>query len=366
MRPAQDLDPLEVERRDVDNLDHAVRIGDRHVLEVQAGRRLHRAAACRAARRADAADRDGVVRRIALGDLHAGGQLERVLLVARAARLEVAALDHRDGSGDLALLFGALVGGDDDGLERLRFARRGGVLGRDGRRCADPGGRRQHEDERARRCQHRWQRRPQRKGWAAPRCASWACCGNRAFWIVALGAGLYGFGLGALQFSLVPMLMSRGVALTQAAAAQSLISVGLFVGNLLAGVLLDRVNAARFASAVMLAPVLAVGLLALSDSASVGLAASGLLGMAVGGEASVLVYLVSRLFAPAIYGRAYALQTVVLAVLAGLGPLLGGWAFDRDGNYTLILQASAAAFVLAAIAPLGLRRSDHTGHHHSS
>lgn len=181
--------------------------------------------------------------------------------------------------------------------------------------------------------------------------------GTRAWWSLAGWNACYAFGAGALNLHLYSLMLERAATPSQAAGAASLLGLGLLLGNLTAGHLLDRMPARRLASGLMLAPIVAVLMLLLLPGVTVGLAASFVLGLAAGGESSALTFLVGRYFAPNIYGRAYASQTVPLALAAGLGPWVGGLLHGQSGYYDSTLVLSALMFALAAMAPLALPKS---------
>ena len=142
----------------------------------------------------------------------------------------------------------------------------------------------------------------------------------------------------------------------------SVLGAGLLVGNLVAGTLFDRLQARALASTLMLALVIAALMLWWLPDVAAGIAAALLLGLAAGGESSALVFLVGRCFAPEVYGRAYATQTVPLALAAGLGPWVSGVLYVRHGDYSLALALGAIAFALAALAPWLLARDRVTPH----
>ena len=144
---AQDFDAVEVPGQRVQHHTLALGRSQRHVFEVLAGGALLGATALVGGAGTDAADGDGVAGHVALVELHAGRELERVLLVARTAALKVTAVEHRDRAGHFALLLDALVGRDDDLLRAvlLRLARRP-LLGRSRQRGQQAGsGQRGHQ-----------------------------------------------------------------------------------------------------------------------------------------------------------------------------------------------------------------------------
>lgn len=178
----------------------------------------------------------------------------------------------------------------------------------------------------------------------------------RAWWSLAAWSAFYAFGAGALNLHLYPLMVERGASPAQAAAAASLLGLGLLLGNLASGYLLDRLPTRLLASALMLAPVLAALALLWLPGVAVGLMASFVMGLAAGGESSALTYLVGRYFAPSVYGRAYATQTVPLSLAAGAGPWIGGLLHGRSGSYDTTLALAAGVFFIAALAPWTLRR----------
>ena len=179
---------------------------------------------------------------------------------------------------------------------------------------------------------------------------------DRAWWALAAWGTFYAFGAGALNLHLFPLMMERGASATQAAGAASLLGLGLLLGNLVSGQLLDQMPARRLASGLMLAPVAAALMLLWLPEVTTGLLASFVLGLAAGGESSALTFLVGRYFAPALYGRAYATQMIPLALAAGLGPWVAGILHGQSGSYASTLVLSASMFGFACLAPLLLPR----------
>jgi len=52
------------------------------------------------------------------------------------------------------------------------------------------------------------------------------------------------------------------------------------------------------------------------------------------------------------YGGAYALLYVAFSIGAGLGPVLMGWDFDRNGSYRLSLGVGSALLLASAMSLL--------------
>jgi hypothetical protein len=84
------------------------------------------------------------------------------------------------------------------------------------------------------------------------------------------------------------------------------------------------------------------------------LAAIICLGGAVGIEVNLLPYLVARYMGIRSYGVVYGILYGILAIGAGAGPGLMGYAYDRLGGYTQIMTTCALLLLVAAGLLLGL------------
>jgi MFS family permease len=135
-------------------------------------------------------------------------------------------------------------------------------------------------------------------------------------------------------------------------------------GRLLFGVLADRVGAK---------PVLVAGLLVQAFAAAAYLRVNQLdgfyvvaiiFGMAYGGTMPLYASLARDAFSPRILGTVLGAATLLSSLGMALGPLLGGWLYDRFGSYTwLYLGSMGVGLAAAAIALLfpSKRRSKDEG-----
>jgi MFS family permease len=170
------------------------------------------------------------------------------------------------------------------------------------------------------------------------------------WWKLALFNMLFAFGTGAIFLHFAALLQDRGAAPAQAAIAMSLVAAGGFVGNLLAGWLVDRWSARWLAVLLMLAPMAAALLLYAGGPVSAAIAAGALLGLCSGGDNSLSIFLARRYFHPGIFGRASATQFIAATLGGGVSPWLAGLVHDRTGNYDLALLMAAGSFGAAALA----------------
>lgn len=178
---------------------------------------------------------------------------------------------------------------------------------------------------------------------------------SRVYWTVALCFMAASAAAGAVVVHLVPMLRDAGVAATKAASIASLVGVGVLLGRLVIGWLIDHLFAPHVAAAVFAVAGAGCGLLFQGDPGTAPLAAF-LIGFALGAEIDLVAYLVSRYFGLRHYGFLY--SVIYAGVWLGIagGPAIAGRLFDAYGNYQLALQLIAGLFLFACAASLTLPR----------
>lgn len=177
---------------------------------------------------------------------------------------------------------------------------------------------------------------------------------TRAFWIIVATLFLGSIAVNGAITHLSPLLTDRGVPVTKAALAASVLGGASFVGRLMTGYLLDRFFGPRV-SAVLLAGV-AAGILLLATSATAVpvLAASALIGLGLGGEADITPYLLTRYFGLRAFSSLYGFTWTAYAIAGAIGPVLMGKAFDATGSYAALLTILSSLVAVAAILMLAL------------
>ncbi len=173
---------------------------------------------------------------------------------------------------------------------------------------------------------------------------------DRIWWTLAIWNMLFGFAVAGIMVHFAAMMQDRGMSLAQAATAMSLIGAGGFVGNLMAGWLIDHTSATRLARLFVLAPLGATVMLFFGGNVAVMICAAVLLGVFNSGDHSLSVFLARRYFSAESFGRASATQQIAVAFGSGTAPWLMGLVHDRTGSYDVALMVSMGAFVLAAVA----------------
>lgn len=159
-------------------------------------------------------------------------------------------------------------------------------------------------------------------------------------------------GFTATNIHLVPILVERNMSAQSAAVFAGLIGVGLVIGRIAAGALMDHFFAPRVALWLFL--LTAAGILGLSlqppPALLVFVAIS--LGFGTAAEIDLMAFLTVRYFGQANYGKIYGFFYACFMVGAAAGPLLMGHGFDLFNGYELPLLLNVAVLVVAALMTL--------------
>jgi MFS family permease len=177
-----------------------------------------------------------------------------------------------------------------------------------------------------------------------------------SFWLL-LGAGCLFVNVAlALTLHLIPILQAHHLSLVTAGSLAFLTGIFSILGRVGTGFLLDRLPSRPIALVAFSLPLPVLALLGSPDAAMPQLiAASMLLGLAMGAETDVVAYMASRRFDTRIFGSVYALFQVGFSIFASLGPVLASKLFDISGNYDryflVALPITLTALVLITCVP---------------
>ncbi|MFD1559452.1 MFS transporter [Paraburkholderia silviterrae] len=158
----------------------------------------------------------------------------------------------------------------------------------------------------------------------------------------------------SLNPHLPALLTDRGLSAGAAAHCASLIGVGILVGRLLSGILIDRFHAPFVGAGFFLAG--AAGYLLLMNAASVqsALFACACIGLAIGAEGDLLSYLIRAYLGLRRFGLHYGIAFAGYAFGAVIGPLLAGRYFDLNGSYELPLRLAPLVLLVACVLLVSL------------
>lgn len=166
-----------------------------------------------------------------------------------------------------------------------------------------------------------------------------------------LASLLFTFTMVALLVHFVPILTGNGFDKFAAAGLASLIGIFSIVGRLTTGIMLDRFRGSLVGAVAFLLPVGACLLLiAAGQGYAAATVAACLIGLTLGAEVDVIVYLTTRHFGLKSFGALYGGLLAALSIGTALGPMGASMIFDRFGNYELFLWVTIAFMVVSSLA----------------
>ncbi|OAN51702.1 MFS transporter [Sphingobium sp. TCM1] len=172
-----------------------------------------------------------------------------------------------------------------------------------------------------------------------------------------LASLLFTFTIIALVVHFVPILTDRGADRMAAAGTAALVGVFSVVGRLATGLLLDRFRASLVGATVFLLPAAGCLLLLLGGSGWGAQAlAAALVGLTLGAEVDVIVYLTTRHFGLRTFGGLYGGLLMALSVGTATGPLGASALFDTTGSYAAFLWLTIALMAGSSLTLASLPR----------
>ena len=182
---------------------------------------------------------------------------------------------------------------------------------------------------------------------------------NRSFWLILaaiLPVSVAAFGG---MSSLVPLFTGRGFSSGTVATILSVVGLASWIGRLAVGYLLDRVFAPYLTAGVMLLAAAGLMILILADSPWAACVGAICVSLALGAEADMLSFLVSRYFPLKEFSQVTGLIWVVWAWSGGVGAALAAGAVTQYQSYGPALAGFAILLLAGAflICRLGAYRN---------
>lgn len=163
------------------------------------------------------------------------------------------------------------------------------------------------------------------------------------------------FAIVALSIHFIPLLTAKGAGATTAAAIASLIGIASIVGRLGTGVLIDRYRASHVGGCVFLLPALgALCLLYMGVDGAGPILAAIFIGLTLGAEVDVIVYILTRHFGLRSFGALYGALLTALSIGTAIGPLVASQLYDRTGSYGLFLWATIVLMLVSSASLFSL------------
>ncbi len=173
-------------------------------------------------------------------------------------------------------------------------------------------------------------------------------------WIsIAIVAGCYS---GAF-INMPAILMDDGMEAQTAASIMGVLGVGIFVGRILTGALLDRFWQGFVAFPLLCLPAITC-LILMGDGTTFVMAgvAAFFLGFAAGAEADLIAYLAGRYYGMAHYGKIYGMLYMPFGIASALSSVIYAYVRDRTGSYDAILLVALFGFIIGGALLLLLGR----------
>lgn len=166
-----------------------------------------------------------------------------------------------------------------------------------------------------------------------------------------LASLLFTFTIIALVVHFVPILADRGADPLAAAGIAALVGIFSIVGRLATGALLDRLPGSLVGAVAFVLPALGCLLLLFAGDSTAGqMLAAALIGLTLGAEVDVVVYLTTRHFGLRTFGGLYGGLLAALSIGTALGPLAASRIFDLSGGYGPFLWLTIALMVASSLA----------------
>lgn len=175
------------------------------------------------------------------------------------------------------------------------------------------------------------------------------------FYRLFVASALFTFTIIALVVHFVPILKDRGAEPMAAAGVASLVGLFSIAGRLATGLLLDRFRASHVGAGMFLLPIVACALLLLAGDRTLAQSmAAAVVGLTLGSEVDVIVYLATRHFGLKNFGALYGGLLTALSLGTAFGPLAAAAIHDRHGSYELFLWLTILCMTGSSAALLSL------------
>lgn len=165
------------------------------------------------------------------------------------------------------------------------------------------------------------------------------------FWLLAVAFVPISYALGAIIPSLVPLLSSKGYAISDAVSLATLTGLAVLGGRLIGGWLIDRFWAPGVAFVFLASPAIALHLLTGEVSRDTATIAILMIGFGAGVEYDFMAYLVSKYFGMKQYSAIYGALYGFFAAGAGFGPTIMNNLADKNGWDATLNSAAVLLFV---------------------
>lgn len=167
-------------------------------------------------------------------------------------------------------------------------------------------------------------------------------------WLL-VGYFLLGTATTSLITQQVPMLIDAGWTPQRAALVQAIFGVGLMVGRVGVGWLIDRFFAPLVMTVIAIGGAIGCALYAAVPTGGWAFVSACLIGLVVGAEFDVLAYVTKRYFGTLAFGRLYGVVFAVFQLASGLGIAALSMSRSQFGSYTIGFVLFGTILLLCAL-----------------
>lgn len=171
---------------------------------------------------------------------------------------------------------------------------------------------------------------------------------TRQFWFMALGILAFTCGTGGVIIHLTPLLVDKGLDRAGAAKVLALMGMGIVVGRLTGGWLLDRLHGPLVAICIFACAPLSYVLLSVLGAPAAPFAVL-FMGLSIGAEVDVLAYFTGRFFGTRSYSEIFGWLFGCLALGTAAGPVVVGALYEQSKSYGPALAVSGGLCLLAIV-----------------
>ena len=167
------------------------------------------------------------------------------------------------------------------------------------------------------------------------------------FYLIWLSIAMIALSFGGAFINMPRIVGLKGLDAETAAGVMGILGIGIFVGRLATGFLLDRFWQGFVAFPLLCLPAISM-LLLMQDSVAFQAAAIAgfLLGFAAGAESDLIAYLTGRYFGMANYGKVYGMLYMPFGLMSAASPIIYAQVFDRTGSFDAAMQWALFGFVI--------------------
>lgn len=172
---------------------------------------------------------------------------------------------------------------------------------------------------------------------------------TREFWLVACGFMIVAMGNSGGLVHLPPILTDAGLTAERAALYAGMMGIGVTVGRVAGGYMLDIFHGPYVAVGFLLGPFVAYSFYQSGLDPNWALVPVLLFGIGMGAEFDVMPFLCSRYFGLKNYGVMYGIMISAYSIGTGLGPPIMGFGYDRFGSYEVSISIAMGALVVGSL-----------------